>query len=122
MAGQFWENDELRIAFDQVNPKSHGTAPYDRYEKYKTATNMKDAKAAGFTKADLKNDHDKGFFKIVTDESFVPASDEVKIARLAQVKRELASPVAAMDESPSISQRAKKQQTIAAEVSRSSLT
>jgi len=47
------------------NPKRPGCMAYKRYKKYKVATTVQEAMELGATRADLKYDFGKGFFKVI---------------------------------------------------------
>lgn len=49
------------IKFQQANPKRAGSASYTRYERYKGAKTVGEARDAGAQPMDLKVDFDKGF-------------------------------------------------------------
>ena len=62
------KNPTTAIAFQCENPKAPGTKANQRYDKYKNATNVKEALANGATTADLNGDFEKSFLKFVDDE------------------------------------------------------
>ena len=57
-------NDNVKVALQADNPKKPHTKAYASYEKYRTASTIAEAKAAGATNSDLKNDFDKGFLQL----------------------------------------------------------
>ena len=54
-------DDDVKIVFDE-NHRRKGTAVWTRYENYKQATTIKEARALGATAADIKKDFEKGWF------------------------------------------------------------
>ena len=52
------------VRFRRRNPKRPNTQSHARYEKYKSATTVKQFLDRGGTRADLRNDVDKGFAKL----------------------------------------------------------
>ena len=53
------------IHIEQENPKRAGTASYERYERYKTATTLEEMLQLGGTRADYKYDMAKGFLVVL---------------------------------------------------------
>lgn len=53
--------EDVKIVFDE-NHRRHGTAVWTRYENYKLATTIREARVLGATTADLKKDFEKGWF------------------------------------------------------------
>ena len=113
----WWHNPQVRIEFQADNPKRANTKAFTRYEAYKTAKTVGDARSASATTSDLRNDFESGFLHICQasgegskaagvsggDAAGTSASSgntpEAKRAKLAAVKKEmmersLASPVA----------------------------
>tara|TARA_X000000368_G_scaffold129289_1_gene101652 strand:- start:1652 stop:2419 length:768 start_codon:yes stop_codon:yes gene_type:complete len=60
-------NDSIKINIQQLNPKKKGTKAYDRYEKYKKATTIKEAKELGALSVDFKWDMAAGYIKVYDD-------------------------------------------------------
>ena len=58
-----YDNDTL-ICIDNKNPKYVGSAAYNRYELYKKATSIKDAKKLGATADDIRFDVGKGYIRV----------------------------------------------------------
>ena len=58
---------EIKIYFQQENPKKTGTAAYRRYEKYKKAKTIKQAKELGALSVDFKWDRAGGYMTIHGD-------------------------------------------------------
>ena len=52
------------VRFRRRNPKRPNTQSHARYEKYKSATTVQQFLGRGGTRADLRNDVDKGFAKL----------------------------------------------------------
>ena len=63
------------VRFQQVNPKTPGTKAYERFEKYKHATKVKQASAMGAKWAVMQSDFEKEYFKFVS----TPASVDVGV-------------------------------------------
>ena len=55
--------DDVKIIFDE-NRRRQGTAVWTRYENYKQATTIKEARDLGATAADIKYDFKKGWFSL----------------------------------------------------------
>mmetsp|Transcript_7548 Transcript_7548/g.11310 ORF Transcript_7548/g.11310 Transcript_7548/m.11310 type:complete len:172 (+) Transcript_7548:3175-3690(+) len=55
---------DAQLIFQSINPKRPGTASYERYEKYKQATSVKNFLNLGGTLADLRFDHSRGYLNI----------------------------------------------------------
>ena len=53
------------IKFQEENPKSKGTVVYDRYERYKRATNYKEFIDLGGVNKDYYHDYRKEYLKII---------------------------------------------------------
>ena len=53
--------EDVKIVFDE-NHRRQGTAVWTRYENYKYATTIKEARELGATAADIKKDFEKGWF------------------------------------------------------------
>ena len=53
------------IHIEQENPKRAGTASYERYERYKTASTLEEMLQLGGTRADYKYDMAKGFLVVL---------------------------------------------------------
>ncbi|CAE8736146.1 unnamed protein product, partial [Polarella glacialis] len=53
------------IEFTQANPKRRGSSSFERYDVYKKARTVGDAWQSGANAADLKNDHAKGYLRLV---------------------------------------------------------
>lgn len=66
--------------WQQENPKSVGSLSYQRYEKYKGSTTVREAKKNGCSGTDLKHDYARGFLQIlnVPPESKSEAKAEAK--------------------------------------------
>ena len=56
---------DASIQYQQENPKKKGGEPYERYEKYKIANTVKEAKELGASQKDIFYDHKAGFLSIV---------------------------------------------------------
>ena len=56
--------DSTAIKFQPLNPKRVGTASYTRYERYKVAKTVGEARTAGAHSMDLKVDIEKGFARM----------------------------------------------------------
>ena len=61
-----------KFEFLQNNPKRCPSASYDRYERYKTATCLREMLALGGSRADYKNDLGKGYIKLEGMADFAP--------------------------------------------------
>ena len=59
-------SDADRAVFQARNPKRRRTAAWDRYERYKVATTVGQARALCATTADLRHDVEHGFAKITS--------------------------------------------------------
>jgi len=57
--------DELPVQFQASNPKRVNSASNDRYELYKVAKTVGEAKSRGATLKDIEHDHDKGYMKLL---------------------------------------------------------
>lgn len=57
--------EDVKIVFDE-NHRRQGTAVWTRYEGYKQATTIKEARALGATAADIKKDFEKGWFCVAS--------------------------------------------------------
>ena len=66
----------MALRLQQANPKRPGTASYERYEHYKSATSLEEFLKFGGSRGDYKHDKGKGF---LVDEG-APASLGVKRA------------------------------------------
>ena len=64
------------IQVRQDNPKTMGSASYDRYEKYKSARTVRAYKELGGTGADLAYDRKRGFVTILTEDASYAGSGE----------------------------------------------
>ena len=71
------------ITFDQNNPKRLGA--YNRYEKYKSATNYEEFKKLGGNREDFKNDYKKGFIILDNIQNPPPINLESKIEKHEKV-------------------------------------
>ena len=58
-------NENKTIEFNQDNPKNNGSSVYNRYERYKKATNYEEFKELGGWSGDYDNDFRKGYLKIL---------------------------------------------------------
>eukprot|EP00959_Pyramimonas_sp_CCMP1952_P408487 8561174-Pyramimonas_sp.AAC.2 len=58
-------NDESEIEFDAINPKTTGTQTHARYEEYKGATSIAEAKSSNATLADLRSAFTRGHMRVV---------------------------------------------------------
>ena len=56
--------NSITVEFQPNNPKRVGSASHTRYELYKGATTVGEARDAGMQSMDLKLDIDKGFAKV----------------------------------------------------------
>jgi len=56
-------NDDEPIVFQSDNPKRAGSAPHERYEKYKVAKTRREALQLGASRSDISYDFKKGFLK-----------------------------------------------------------
>ena len=56
---------DTSIQYQQENPKKRGGQPYERYEKYKMARTVNEAKELGASQGDIAHDHKAGFLSIV---------------------------------------------------------
>ena len=59
-ASQAQISDMTEVVFQSDNPKTVGTATFERYEQYKQAKTVGEAKRLGATSADIKTAIDKG--------------------------------------------------------------
>jgi hypothetical protein len=55
------KDQSLPIDFDQTNPKNHGSASWERYEKYKRAKTLRAVVSLGGKSADIPYDYTRGF-------------------------------------------------------------
>lgn len=60
-------NDDIKIYYQQENPKKNCTAAYKRYEKYKKSSTIKQAKELGALSVDFKWDKAGGYMTIHGD-------------------------------------------------------
>jgi len=60
---------ETVIAYQQENPKKAGCPPHARYELYKVARTIEEAKRLGASSGDLSNDRKKGFLTVEGEEA-----------------------------------------------------
>ena len=72
------KNPRTVIAYQDKNPKAPGTKAWDRYEKYKRATTVAEAKDKKAGWQDLTSDFEKGFLKFVTVEHMDTSGSAVK--------------------------------------------
>ena len=75
----WWDDTDVRLKFQQENPKREGTGAALRYEAYKHATTVGDAKAAGATVQDLKNDKARAYLLVL---AIGGGDDGVPLARV----------------------------------------
>ncbi len=61
-----YDNNTL-IYIDADNPKIEGTSAYNRYELYKKATTIKEAKKLGATAEDIRFDVGKGYIRVTSN-------------------------------------------------------
>ena len=61
----WWQDEAVRVRYQQGNPKQQGTAAATRYEAYKAATTVGEALALGADTKDLKHDKEKGHILIM---------------------------------------------------------
>lgn len=76
MAAKF-PNPRDAISFEQVNPKKRGTKAGDRYEVYKSARTVEEAKRLGASNGDLTHDFKKGFLKADSSSAPAPAANGI---------------------------------------------
>ena len=57
--------DEMRVAYSAINPARKRSQRFGRYEKYKVATTIKQARALGATSQDISADIDTGAVRIL---------------------------------------------------------
>ena len=69
-------NKDIVIEYNQTNPKQKSSKSYQRYENYKSATTIGDAKKLGATLGDMENDYKKGLLKIINDKSSSKSSSK----------------------------------------------
>ena len=72
------KNPRTVIAYQEENPKAPGTKAWDRYEKYKRATTVAEAKDKKAGWQDLTSDFEKGFLKFVGVEHMDTSGSAVK--------------------------------------------
>ena len=60
MQTNWWNNNEVNISFQPVIPRTAGSKAFEKYEKYKAAGTVGEAKSLGAITTDLKFDYDKG--------------------------------------------------------------
>ena len=72
------KNPRTVIAYQEENPKAPGTKAWDRYEKYKKATTVAEAKDKKAGWLDLTSDFEKGFLKFVGVEQMDTSGSAVK--------------------------------------------
>ena len=93
VAGSRLPLSDGKILFLQENPKTVGTACYGRYESYKAATTVAEARRLGASTADLRWDRERGYLEQMPtqrDDRDVEAKDEgdeVISAHLAMLRR-----------------------------------
>ena len=63
-----WHIREQRVAFTPENPKKQKTKSWDKYEKYKSARTIGEARDAGASTRDLAFDEQRGYLTLVKDE------------------------------------------------------
>ncbi|CAE7300712.1 unnamed protein product [Symbiodinium sp. CCMP2592] len=56
--------DDLPVIFQQANPRKVGKDPWERYEKYKVARTLREARELGAFSGDLRWDWSKGYFEL----------------------------------------------------------
>ena len=69
-------NKDVTIEYNQTNPKQKSSKSYQRYENYKSATTIDEAKKLGATLGDMENDYKKGLLKIINDKSSSKSSSK----------------------------------------------
>jgi hypothetical protein len=69
-------NKDIVIEYNQTNTKQKSSKSYQRYENYKSATTIGDAKKLGATLGDMENDYKKGLLKIINDKSSSKSSSK----------------------------------------------
>ena len=58
------QRDDTPISFTQLNPKSKGTKTWQRYEAFKHATTIDEARRAGATWGCIRDDYAHGYLKV----------------------------------------------------------
>ena len=91
-------DDELRILVQTENPKRYGTSSYKRYEKYKVASTIGDARRLGATATDIRFDRTHGYISLpgLTDLNYINTKmfelikqNEMLSQRLQKVEQQL---------------------------------
>ena len=63
--GKWWQQDEVRVKYQQANPHRQGSGAAERYEAYKVATTIGEAKLLGATTVDMKTDRTKRYLLVM---------------------------------------------------------
>jgi hypothetical protein len=80
---QFASNGDEPIGLQQTNPKKQGTQSWQRYELYKNATTIREAKKAGIWPGDLRNDLARGFLQFGHLNHRTAASGHLRPAKIS---------------------------------------
>ena len=64
VAQSYKYSDELTVEFIQKNPKREGAATHKKYDKYKVATTIQEARGLGASTWDIRSDLEHGYVKI----------------------------------------------------------
>lgn len=92
----WWSNGEVRIQYQQENPKKPGTGAHVKYDQYKQATTVQEAWDMGAVTRDLKYDWEKKFVKLADGAlqvSDAAGADISPQAETLQTEEELSSQV-----------------------------
>ena len=91
-------DDDLRILVQTENPKKYGTSSYKRYEKYKVASTIGEARRLGATATDIRFDRTHGYISLpgLTDLNYINTKmfelikqNEMLSQRLQKVEQQL---------------------------------
>jgi hypothetical protein len=91
--------NDLPAEYQQRNPKSQTSASRVRYEKYKNARTLREAKTRGATWEDIKWDYARGYIDFKHVAGFV---DLVECRQRQDLKGISVSPAAAVDETSNL--------------------
>lgn len=89
-----WAKESIQIEYQDKNPKKEGAKAFGKYENYKVARSVKQAKQLGADSNDCKNDWEIGFLTFTLEHSSAVVAmqvevDKKKLADFAVVKQRL---------------------------------
>jgi len=77
--------DDDRLKYEAVNPKLRGSAAHKRYEKYKKATTLAQARKLGSMPIDFCYDYNQGFLRVASLQ-LSPASWDIEVRDAEMLK------------------------------------